>query len=320
MFSGMNYVYEVYKEQSFSKAAENLYISQPALSSMIKKIETKIGMPLFDRSTSPIQLTECGKKYIKTAEKIMDLENEFAYYVGNLQELKTGRLSVGGTYLFSSFIFPPIIDKFRRAYPHVKLNLFEGHTPLLEQKLFAGELDIIIDNYLLDAGIYEKERFMEERLLLAVPTEGKTLPDGALSHQDILHGRHLQADAPAVSIDLFRDSSFIALRHGNDTRIRMDQLCEQAGFVPHIQLEVDQLSTAYNIVCSNMGLTLVSDTLISRTAPVPQMVYYKINSSLTERSAYFYYKSGAYVTLAMQEFIKTGVQQAPHIGQPLPAE
>ena len=49
MFSGMNYVYEVYKEQSFSKAAENLYISQPALSSMIKKIETKIGMPLFDR-------------------------------------------------------------------------------------------------------------------------------------------------------------------------------------------------------------------------------------------------------------------------------
>jgi len=88
MFSGMNYVYEVYKEQSFSKAAENLYISQPALSSMIKKIETKIGMPLFDRSTSPIQLTECGKKYIKTAEKIMDLENEFAYYVGNLQELQ----------------------------------------------------------------------------------------------------------------------------------------------------------------------------------------------------------------------------------------
>ena len=43
----------------------------------------------------------------------------------------------------------------------MKLNLFEGHTPLLEQKLFAGELDIIIDNYLLDAGIYEKERFME---------------------------------------------------------------------------------------------------------------------------------------------------------------
>ena len=61
----MNYVYEVYKERSFSKAAENLYISQPALSAMIKKVENKVGMPLFDRSTNPIQLTDCGKRYIK---------------------------------------------------------------------------------------------------------------------------------------------------------------------------------------------------------------------------------------------------------------
>ena len=77
MFNGMKYVYEVYKERSFSNAARNLYISQPALSGMIKKIEKNIGMPLFDRSTTPIQLTECGKKYIKTAEKIMSLEDEF---------------------------------------------------------------------------------------------------------------------------------------------------------------------------------------------------------------------------------------------------
>lgn len=93
MFNGMKYVYEVYKERSFSNAARNLYISQPALSGMIKKIEKNIGMPLFDRSTTPIQLTECGKKYIKTAEKIMSLEDEFAYYVGKLDELKTGRLT-----------------------------------------------------------------------------------------------------------------------------------------------------------------------------------------------------------------------------------
>ena len=112
---------------------------------------------------------ECGKKYIKTAEKIMDLEDEFAYYVGNLSELKTGHLSVGGTYLFSAFIIPPIIKKFGEAYPHVKISLFEGHTPLLEEKLFERELDLLIDNYILDEKIYEKKIFMEEHLILAVP-------------------------------------------------------------------------------------------------------------------------------------------------------
>ena len=62
MFGGINYVYEVYRTQSFSKAAKNLYISQPSLSAMIKKIEAKVGAPLFDRSTNPIQLTEYGEQ------------------------------------------------------------------------------------------------------------------------------------------------------------------------------------------------------------------------------------------------------------------
>jgi DNA-binding transcriptional LysR family regulator len=71
MFKGMEYVYEVNKEKSFSKAARNLYISQPSLSATIKKIEEHIGSPIFDRSTTPIQLTSCGKEYMKCIEKIM---------------------------------------------------------------------------------------------------------------------------------------------------------------------------------------------------------------------------------------------------------
>ncbi len=70
MFTWKKYVYEVYREKSFSKAAQNLYISQPSLSARIKKVEERIGVPLFDRSTSPLQLTEVGKAYIEAAEEI----------------------------------------------------------------------------------------------------------------------------------------------------------------------------------------------------------------------------------------------------------
>ena len=70
MFTWKKYVYEVYREKSFSKAAQNLYISQPSLSARIKKIEEEIGVPLFDRSTSPLQLTEAGRIYIDAAEEI----------------------------------------------------------------------------------------------------------------------------------------------------------------------------------------------------------------------------------------------------------
>ena len=71
MFQGMHYVYEVYKEMSFSKAARNLFISQPSLSAAVKKAEKQIGFPIFDRSSNHIQLTELGKEYIRSIEIII---------------------------------------------------------------------------------------------------------------------------------------------------------------------------------------------------------------------------------------------------------
>ena len=75
MFQGMNYVYEVYKEKSFSKAAKNLYISQPSLSANVRRVEAKIGYPIFNRNTSPLTLTECGERYIQSVEEILAIEN-----------------------------------------------------------------------------------------------------------------------------------------------------------------------------------------------------------------------------------------------------
>lgn len=312
MFSGMNYVYEVYKERSFSKAAENLYISQPALSAMIKKVEGKVGMPLFDRTTTPIQLTDCGKKYIKTAEKIMGLEDQFAFYVGNLHELRTGHLSVGGTYLFSSFILPPIIARFRDAYPQVKVGMFEGHTPLLEQKLFAGELDIIIDNYLLDESIYEKKIFMEEHLLVAVPASFKSNQDASkyqLSVEDVRQSVHLKPDFPGVPLDKFKQDSFIVLRSHNDTRERVEAICRRAGVRLNYTLKLNQLLTTYHLTEYGMGASFVSDTVVKSLPPNSNIIYYKIEDPEAVREVYLYYRKNKYLTRSMTEFMKIALPE-----------
>ena len=112
MFQGMDYIYEVYKEMSFSKAAKNLYISQPSLSAAVKKAEAQIGFPIFDRSTTPIRLTELGREYIRSVEIIKDVENGFRNYVSDVNGLKNGSLSIGGTHLFASYVLPSLISKF----------------------------------------------------------------------------------------------------------------------------------------------------------------------------------------------------------------
>ena len=102
MFTWKKYVYEVYRERSFTKAAQNLYISQPSLSARIRKIEESIGVPLFDRSTSPLQLTEAGKVYIEAAEEIFKIEQRVENDMNHLNNLETGHLSLGGSNLFSA--------------------------------------------------------------------------------------------------------------------------------------------------------------------------------------------------------------------------
>lgn len=312
MFGGMNYVYEVYKARSFSKAAENLYISQPSLSAMIKKIEGKVGAPLFDRSTTPIQLTEYGKKYIKIAEKIMDLEDEFAYFTDNLGELRTGHLSVGGTSFFTSFILPGFVSKFTEAYPHVKVNVYESQSNLLEQKISNGELDIVIDNCQLNKDHYEQKVLMKEHLLLAVPSfyaSNRRATRYQLTAEDIKNNAHLSPNFPGIPLKKFADDPFITLRSPNDTRKRMEAICQNAGIRLNITLKLDQLLTVYHLTEHGMGASFVSDTIIKNLPPDNNILFYKLDDPNTVRNINLYYRKNKYLTRSMIEFMKIALSK-----------
>lgn len=307
MFKGKEYVYEVYKEKSFSKAAQNLYISQPALSAAIKKIENRIGCCIFDRSSKAVRLTDAGTEYIKAVENIMDIESRFENHLSNLNQLKAGRLSIGASNVFASFILPAIITEFTTKYPAVKVNLIEAASAQLEELLFSGALDFVLDNYPLDETIYEKHLFCSEHLILTVPPK---LPSNALAHEyrlsidDIFQGKHLDPATTPVPLCLFAHEPFIFLRAGNDTRIRADKIFQEHGLTPKIVLELDQLATAYNVACYGMGATIISDTLAQKASRHSTMRYYKLDSPHTFRNVFFYNKQNKYITKSMEEFIK----------------
>ena len=111
-----DYIYEIYKEKSFSVAAKKLFVTQPALSSMVKKVEKSLGVALFDRSTSPITVTEAGKIYIKAIEEMRSLQKRLKEELNDVCELKTGTLIVSGENFVSSFIMPKVIMEFSEVY------------------------------------------------------------------------------------------------------------------------------------------------------------------------------------------------------------
>lgn len=307
MFVWKKYVYEVYKERSFTKAAQNLYISQPSLSARIKKIEEIIGEPLFDRSTTPLQLTEVGKVYIEAAEEITQIEQRVENYINDLAGLKTGNLAVGASTLFAAYVVPSLITQFNQKFPDVHIQLIEGNTGELEEMLGSNALDFVIDNYHYDSILYNKELYCEENILLAVPKHfavNEELGMYQLSYKNIKNKNYLNQKYPAVPLGRFSDLPFIMLTQGNDTRTRGDRLCRNVGFKPNIVLEFNQQSTAYMASSTQLGATFISDILVSQLPTFENLVYYKLDGEEAKRKVFFYYKTHKYKTRVMEEFIR----------------
>lgn len=306
MFRNMEYIYAVYKLGSFSAAAESLFVTQPCLSAMVKKTEEQLGVPIFDRKAKPLRLTEYGERYISYIENLQAMESELEQYLNDVRGLRTGKLNVGANNIFASYILPGLIHKFKELYPGVQVQMTEGNLSYLEDSLTRGAIDLVLDNCPMNPNLFEQHALGTEHLLLAVHRcfrKNDLLASSRFTYNDILANCHINSEISAVSIQDFADIPFIALRTGNDTRYRMDQLFSDAQVKPYIQLEVDQLATAYNIACSKLGATLVSDTLICKALPNSEIDFYKLDDATATRPIYLYRKRSHYVSLAMQKFM-----------------
>lgn len=307
MFRGMEYVYAVYQEKSISRAAERLCISQPSLSANIKRVEGKVGYPLFDRSTKPLSLTECGEHYIRSVERILAVETEFSDYASDWGELKTGSLILGGSSLFASWVLPALIGRFSARYPKIHVELKEESSAELAHLLQQGRIDLILDNCKLDAGLFDHMVYREETLFLAVPRIFASVREASayvLSREMITTGYWREASVKPVPLELFAGDPFVMLKPENDTRKRAMEILQTAGITPEITLELDQQLTSYHVVCSGLGIAFVSDTLISEVSARSDVVYFKLPEGKRSRALSFYWKAGRYKTRAMQEFLK----------------
>lgn len=310
MFDGKEYVYAVYEEKSFSKAAQKLYITQPALSTAIKKVEKKIGSPIFDRSTSPIGLTPSGEVYIDAIEKLFALEQNTLNQLNNLNGLLAGKVSVAGTMFFTSYILPPLLNAYSAKYPQIKIELQEGTTSQLTDKLMSEEIDLLIDNSELDDKNFENYYYGTERIILAVPKAfpiNEGLERYRMTAQQIREGVHGLPETEVLPLYLMKDSPFVCVKEENSIFKRGQKMCARQNYNPNIVMKPDQVISAFNMACSGMGVTFVPDGLISNLPYEVPMYYYKMEEDLSVRLIHVYKKRNKYLTKAMEEFIRTAV-------------
>lgn len=286
------YIYAVYEEKSFSKAAQKLYVSQPWLSAAVKKAEQELGLPLFDRSTNPISLTEAGRYYIEKIEEITAIEEEMREHFRQMRDIERTELHIGSSMFFCTYVLPALMEDFRLQYPQVTLTLTEGGNKTLLEKLLNGHLDFLLEAERPANSRIHSIPWASEEIVLAVPAGNpvnKKLDQYRYSFEEFLGRTQTDRRRPPVPLEAFAQESFLLLKEGNDIHRRSLQLCENAGFTPRVSLYLAQMMTAYYLVLEGQGITFLRSTIPAHVAPTNQVVFYQLGDPLAVRGIYLSY-------------------------------
>lgn len=300
------YIYEVYRSGSFSKAAQKLYLTQPALSISVKKVEKELGVMLFDRSCQPLCLTEAGEVYLRKLHELKQLEDDLANELQDLALLNGGKLRLAGTQYFNSYAIPEVIKAFSSLYPNVKLSLLEDNSGLLNEKLTDGSADICFHCGPFDTAAFQGIEVFRDYLLLAVPeiyiSKPEILSQG-LTSASIQQNHFRDIEYAPVPLTAFADVPFLLLSESNNLRQRSLSICQSAGLTANVRFYVEQLSTAWHMTSHGLGATFVSDAIIRDAQPPAGILYYRLNAPEATRHFHAVMRRHTYISHSMQAFI-----------------
>lgn len=293
LFDHMEYIYTIYQEHSFSKAAKKLFVSQPWLSSAVKKVEQEIQMPIFDRNTNPISLTEAGRYYIQSIEKIMAIQAEMQAHFLELSSLSCTQLHIGSSMFFCTYVLPRILANFRQSYPQVTLSFSEGDSLSMMQRIQEGRLDFLLEAEPPESSSLSSIVWASEQIVLAVPASysiNRELAEYCYTFDEFLQGTKDGWNKPCVPLKLFSNEEFLFLKRGNDIYKRGMSICRNAGFSPKVSTYLDQMMTAYYLVCEGNGITFLRSTIPEYVIPTNRVVFYRLDDELATRNLYLTYK------------------------------
>lgn len=306
MFKHMDYVYTVYEERSFTRAADRLYISQPALSSTIKKLEKDLGHPIFERRGKEVIPTYVGRRYLDAVEEIRGIRKNLEQEIDDLVQLRKGKILLGSTTFIASNVLPPLLRQFREENPGIEIDILVEQSTVLREKLERGIVDIAIDNALTRTPENCYIPFLQERILLGVP-EGfavnEKYGDCRLQPEQVQDPGCDYETLPKVSVKAFREQPFILLKSGNKMRQIADSIFEEAGIDPERSFAFDQLMTSISFAENGFGCCFLTDTILRYVGLCKNLVYYQPDTAFCERTLYIMHRKNRYLTAASRAFI-----------------
>ena len=235
----LRYFVQIAKDHSYTKAAEHMYVSQPALSKTMKKLESELGVPLVESKTSGVCLTDYGEALYR---KVVPLINEFdtlQNFAADVQEAKVGKLCVGMTPMLGTLFLVDIAVDFCNRYPGIDLKLEEGGSKIVRQQVIEGETDI---GFCI-AG--EKSDFLAETVLFRDTIVVCVHESNPLSSKQSLRFQDLANE----DFNLYGNATIISHQ--------IIDRCVRAGFQPKVNITSSKISMVMKMTIRGKGICIL---------------------------------------------------------------
>ena len=301
------YAYQVYKRGSFTKAAKDLYVSQPSLSAAISRLENDLGFRIFDRTTIPCSLTPEGRIYIESLEEILESESNMRKRVKEISDTDHGSIKVGGSSFASYLILSEICKEFYKRYPKINVALDIGNigsSEVLLEKLDNKELDILV-TYSRPHTKYIIEPIFEERLVVAMhkKTPGaEKLRHLALTREEILT-KNFSSKREIEDTSVFSNVEFLEFPQKSNTQQHMTKIL---GSYKSSNYEIQNAKHSemhYNLMCAGIGAVLISSLAIAQKPYDENILFFVPKSEESYRKIYLAYNLSSKNNQRIKNFI-----------------
>lgn len=288
----VRYFLAVAEHQGFTRAAEALHISQPALSQQIRMLEESLDAQLFDRSGRHIHLTDAGEVFLQYARQAFQLLDEGQRAIHDVADLSRGSLRIAVTPTFTSYFVVPLVAEFHARYPHITLDIQEMPQEKMEGLLLENELDIGI----AFAGGIALD-------IVSTPLLKEVLALVVADH-------HPLAREESLTLSQLAAEEFILLNHHFATRLQIDHCLQQAGFHPQVTIEMHSINAILDIIQRTQLVTILPlNVAAQRTGLVTRF----LEEATLERTAVLMQRKGARQKAAARIFAEMAQQLAARI-------
>lgn len=263
------YILTIAEHGSITRAAQELFISQPSLSESLNKVEQKFGKTIFDRTLDGLVPTAFGLHYLDTARKILDRYKRLETELDEYHQMRRGKLTFGIPMNLGTYLLPKILPAFHESYPNISVQFKENNSTELDKLMLSGKLDFSIMHYESPNEAIHYEFLAEDEFYLVMPL--------ALARKyDFPEYRPLSIH----DLKALEKEPFLMVASRQKLRQVADSILSQLSIKPNIRYTTKNMETAKRLAAAGMGITFLPHSYLNLFSGVENLACYPLDPAL----------------------------------------